>query len=147
MSNAMADAANNEKDNNLVNMSGVDFRTAYYYENYVIIAKYSCITQNGGKKEYVDKGANRPYICRFCGKKEPEAKFSDNTHAISELIGNKTLFIKSECENCNKRFGRDYEDVLAKYLGPVRTLSQTRGKRGIPSYKTSDSQSFHLFDL
>ncbi len=138
MSNAMADAANNEKDNNLVNMSGVDLRTAYYYENYDIIANYSCITQNGGKKEYVDKGAERPYVCRFCGKREPEVKFSDDTHAISELIGNKTLLIKSECDNCNKRFGRDYEDDLAKYLDPVRTLSQTRGKRGIPSFMTTD---------
>lgn len=33
MNNSMADAANNEKDNNLVNMSEVDLRTAYYYEN------------------------------------------------------------------------------------------------------------------
>lgn len=118
----------------------VDLQSEYYFSNYDIIANYYCVAKNGVFHNYVDEKVTKPYTCRFCGKKEPEVSFSDITHAISECVGNKTLFLKSECVQCNKRFGKRYEDQFAKYLGPVRTLSQTKGKKGVPSYKTIDNK-------
>lgn len=125
----------------LVRMSAIDIQTDYYFSNYDIIANYSCITQNGAHKMFIDNEINKPYVCRFCGKRNPVVKFNDNCHAISEMLGNKVLFIKSECECCNKRFGRKFENQLANYLNPIRTLSQTKGKNGVPSYKTLDEKS------
>ena len=120
-------------------MTKIEEHAEFYLQNYDVIARYTC-NQNGGHKEFVDKTAAKPYKCRFCGRTEPEVKFTDDAHAISELIGNKSLFLKSECEACNKRFGRIYEDQFAKYLGPGRTVTQTKGKKGIPSYKTTDGK-------
>lgn len=115
----------------------VEEQMDYYLQNYEIIADYNCNPTNG-HKVYVDSDAQKPYVCRFCGKTEPEVRFTDDAHAISDLTGNRSLFLKSECDNCNRRYGKFYEDQFAKYLGPARTLSQTRGKRGVPSYKTKD---------
>lgn len=56
------------------------------------------------------------------------------------MIGNKTLFLKSECEGCNKRFGKLYEDQFAKYLDQGRTLTQKKGKKKVPSYKSVDGR-------
>ncbi len=123
----------------IVPMTETEKHMKFYTDNYDFIAKYSCNNQDG-HKIFIDNTVKKPYRCRFCGKTEPEVQFSDNCHAISELIGNKTFFLKSECESCNKRFGKIYEDQFAKYLGPARTLTQTRGKNGVPSYKSVDGK-------
>ncbi|SDA73269.1 hypothetical protein SAMN02910275_02463 [Butyrivibrio sp. INlla18] len=120
-------------------MTKIEEQADFYLQNYDVISKYVC-NHTGGHKEFLDKAVTKPYRCRFCGKSEPEVKFTDDAHAISELIGNKSLFLKSECEACNKKFGRIYEDQFAKYLGPGRTVTQTKGKNGIPSYKTVDGK-------
>ena len=76
--------------------------------------------------------------CRFCGKSFPDVKFSKKAHAISELIGNKELVLKNECDECNKRIGDLFEDQFAKFLGMGRTLAQISGKNGVPSVKAKD---------
>lgn len=76
--------------------------------------------------------------CRFCGKTSPNVKFSKKAHAISELIGNKELILKNECDSCNKRIGDLFEDQFAKYIGIGRTLAQISGKKGLPSVKAKD---------
>ncbi len=120
-------------------MTIIEEHELFYLQNYDVIARYTC-SNDGGHKDFVDTATIKPYRCRFCGKTEPEVKFTDDAHAVSELIGNKSLFIKSECEDCNKKFGKKYEDQFAKYLGPGRTLNQTKAKNGIPSYKTVDGK-------
>lgn len=76
--------------------------------------------------------------CRFCGKTMPEVKFKKDAHAISELVGNKRIFLRNECDDCNELFGRLYEDAFSAYLGAARTVSQTEGKNGVPSYKDNN---------
>ncbi len=120
-------------------MTKTEVRADYYLQNYDPIARYVC-NPNGGYKDFVDADAVKPYKCRFCDKSEPEVKFTDEAHAISNFIGNRSLFLKSECESCNKKYGKYYEDQFAKYLGPGRTVTQTKGKNGIPSYKTADGK-------
>ena len=77
-------------------------------------------------------------VCRFCGKTIPEVKFKKDAHAISQLIGNNRIFLRNECDECNGFFGRLYEDAFSAYLGPARTISQIKGKDGVPSYKDDD---------
>ena len=79
--------------------------------------------------------------CRYCLKKSPEVSFSKEAHAIPHFLGNNEIFSCDECNSCNEFFGRRYDDDLAKYLGGGRTLSQIRGKKGVPSYKTKQKRS------
>ena len=123
-----------------VKMSALDIGSYYYSSNYDVIARYVCNNQKQGHKVFVDQEKQKPFTCRFCGKTAPEVSFKNVAHALSELIGNKSVFLKCECDSCNKRFGRIYENHLANYLGPYRTLCYTDGKNGIPSYKTGDGK-------
>lgn len=86
---------------------------------------------------FLDYGAEQK--CRFCKNGKPEVTFNKLAHAVPELIGNKTLFSKYECDICNRWFNTSYEDQFAKYTHPLRTLGQTFGKKGVPSIKLKKS--------
>lgn len=122
----------------IVPMSALEMQIEYFITKYDCIASYQLIPGNGEHPVHIhDKVRD---VCRFCGKdKENDGEtFPHNGHAISELIGNKSLFLDNECDTCNQKYGRKLEDQFAKYLGPARTIAQTIGKKGIPSYKNND---------
>lgn len=75
-------------------------------------------------------------ICRFCGLKMPEVRFSDDAHLLSEMIGNKEMFSDFECNTCNKKFSL-YENELANFLGISRTILGVKTKGGVPNYKSA----------
>ncbi len=114
-------------------MTDIERQADYFCSKYDCIAYYKIVPGNGLHPIHI-KDKNEK-VCRFCEKGSSEVNFKDECHAISELIGNKSLFLDNECVCCNKFFGHQLEDEFAKYLGPARTISQTIGKAGIPSYK------------
>lgn len=81
-----------------------------------------------------------PQICRFCDRSEPAVTFKKKAHAAPELVGNKRAFTLYECDDCNSRFS-SFEDDLAKMTLGYRTLSQVRGKRGIPTLTNKGESS------
>lgn len=108
-------------------------RALYFTNNYKPLFSY---VQKIGESKILSDSTDR--ICRFCGKRYPEVKFKKKAHALSELIGNKEIVSRNECDTCNEHFGNFMEDELSKYLGLSRTLSQIDGKGGVPSYKSID---------
>lgn len=89
------------------------------------------------RKQHLKKNSDR--VCRFCDKKKPEVSFKKGAHIIPELMGNKNLVSDYECDTCNDLFSV-YEDSLAKFLGIARTLSSSKGKEGIPTFKNPDKK-------
>lgn len=81
----------------------------------------------------------QPRVCRFCGKMEPEASFKKVAHAIPQFTGNNRLFSYYECDNCNETFSK-YESQFAGMMTLAHSLSQTHGKKGVPSYKPNIQQ-------
>lgn len=81
--------------------------------------------------------AKKDRICRFCGKRMPEVKFKQDAHFIPEFLGNKEYFSDFECDTCNYKFGI-LENELANYLGLSRTLSMSKVKKRIPTFKSPD---------
>ena len=77
-----------------------------------------------------------PFECRFCGGRPPEKTFRNTAHAVSQLLGNKVLKSRYECDDCNKRFSA-FEDDLAKMTLPMRTIGGVIGKNGIPKLVTA----------
>jgi hypothetical protein len=65
-------------------------------------------------------------LCRFCGSSD-RTRFRKTAHTIPEALGNKWVFSKDECDNCNATFSR-YEDALANSISPFLTLGATKGK-------------------
>jgi hypothetical protein len=78
--------------------------------------------------------------CRYCKKASPNAKFTKEAHAFPQMIGNDILMSSDECDDCNKFFSETIEDNLAKFLGIQRTIALTKGKNGVPSYKSPNKQ-------
>lgn len=110
-------------------------RLNYFDENYDLIS-------NGiyGRGENIYIGSRQaPRKCRFCTDENP--KFSTTAHAIPESLGNHQLILLEECDACNKFFSENLEDHFDKYSKPFRTLSQIKGKKKIPSYKSQDHET------
>lgn len=90
--------------------------------------------------------------CRFCGKSFPDVKFQNKAHLIPEQLENKTLLSDFECDTCNSKFGK-FENELANFLGPFRSLTKMAGKTGINNFKSRngdiyiDAKSKDLVDV
>lgn len=111
------------------------------YENYETIADYSSHQEE--KTILSDSGDRK---CRFCGRKEGDVTFDKDAHALSNLISNNRIFSLYECDECNGKYFTIFESNYAEYMKLRHTLSQTHGKKGVPSYKP-DSQSFSRIDV
>lgn len=70
-----------------------------------------------------------PDKCRFCDA-EDKGRFKKIAHTFPEALGNKWVFSRDECDECNSRFG-SYDDALAKAVGPLLTIGGTSGKNGV----------------
>jgi hypothetical protein len=79
--------------------------------------------------------------CRFCKKQEPEITFNSIAHAIPEFVNNHKLISYYECDSCNSKFARTIETHMGDYMNVYHTLSQVRGKRGVPSYSKGGEKS------
>jgi len=111
-------------------------KMAFYDQHYQIVIDLPLVTKTPVKLRDHESVVERK--CRFCGKSKPEVSFRNTAHAIPECLGNKSLISMNECDICNEFFADEYEDHLAKWFGPMRSLCQMRGKEGIPKYKSKD---------
>lgn len=98
----------------------------FYAENYEQLS----FTRLGTANKQITLGA-KPFKCRFCDGQEPERTFKKRAHAVSELLGNKLIKSRYECDDCNQRFSA-FEDDLAKMTLPFRNLGGVVGKNGVP---------------
>lgn len=115
-------------------------RSAYYEDHYQTIVDLPLVAES--RTKICDHEDESERTCRFCGKSKPDVSFKKTAHAIPECLGNKSLISMNECDACNKFFANEYEDHLAKWFGPMRTLCQMRGKnkknKGFPKYKAEE---------
>ena len=79
-------------------------------------------------------------ICRFCGKSQPQVKFTKKAHAISEALGNTKIILNEECDECNEFFGRSIEKDFILYHSFDRVLFQinTKNTNHPPIIKSKD---------
>jgi len=71
---------------------------------------------------YVGEKDKTKRECRFCHKKNGEVTFKEKAHAISESLGNKLLFCYEECDDCNRKFGKEIEEIFIRYIDPSRAI-------------------------
>lgn len=93
----------------------------FYGKNYDLLGSW--LLKPGEKIMLGDK-ENR--VCRFCGRTKPEVQFRKDAHAVSEMLGNKTLFTAYECDTCNGDFGKGIEQDLGNWSKPMRTMAAAR---------------------
>jgi hypothetical protein len=106
----------------------------FYNDNYTLVLSEGL---GAGNKKIV-LGAE-PFMCRFCGGEPPATTFKNRAHAVSELLGNKVIESRYECDDCNKRFST-FEDDLAKMTLPARSIGGVIGKKNRAPTLISASQ-------
>jgi hypothetical protein len=80
------------------------------------------ITRNNTRQLIGEKDRQKR-ICRFCGRTMADgASFKKEAHAISDALGNKTVILMEECDECNEHFGKTIEQDLLVYLNLYRTF-------------------------
>lgn len=82
--------------------------------------------------------------CRYCGKSSEDVEFKKIAHALPELVGNKFLFSRDECDSCNSFFDKNLENNLANFLGILRTTTKIKGKGGVPKFKSADGERVEI---
>lgn len=108
-----------------------------FNEIYDPLIKFEKIDVTGVRREcHGLQIAKNERTCMFCAQSYPDVKFSKIAHAVSESIGNKTLFNHFECDRCNSAFGQKLEDAFGKYIAPFKFVSQIKGKMGLLLLKT-----------
>lgn len=65
---------------------------------------------------------NNSLLCRFCNKGYPHVAFNNIAHLAPQILGNKYLISKFECDNCNERFGK-YDNELHNFLNVSRVFN------------------------
>lgn len=101
-----------------------------YYEPIVIYTDWK-------EKIFIGK----EFVCRFCDQKDRKKFKKGNAHTFPEFAGNKWLFSKDECKNCNEDFSK-YENELANHSLVMRTIYGTKTKK-----KSSTKLKNNLFSL
>lgn len=108
----------------------------YFDEHYEVSIRQPLVAPRPILLPPDDAGQRR---CRFCGQDSSQTSFIHDAHAISNLLGNKSLFSPNECDDCNRRFGQQYEDHLGKWSNLARALAQVPGKKNKkPTFKSND---------
>lgn len=108
---------------------------AFYAENYVSLTCRE-LDPKSGKETLGDK----PPRCRFCGRSKPAVTFSKDAHVVPAFVGNKVLFSRYECDDCNSRFS-EFEDDLAKMTMGDRAVGQVPKRKGFASLKPQGKKS------
>ncbi len=102
-------------------------RTKDLFED--LMKKYD-LAEYGRKRVNIGNPIKSNRVCRFCGKREPEASYRAKAHAISESMGNKTVILFDECDSCNLRLSKSIEPDIVRYNELLRTMFDIKGKGG-----------------
>jgi hypothetical protein len=113
----------------------------FYHPNFLNQGKSFCqrydlvgITASGDttySKRSLKKHSER--ICRFCARRYPATSFSNYSHLLPQLMGNKDLYSNFECDECNDKFSI-YENDLSEFLGISRSFTGFNGSGKGPSF-------------
>lgn len=96
----------------------------------------------GEKRRVIGEKVKEHKVCRFCKKGYPSVSFDKKAHAISEALGNKTLVLTEECDDCNWKFSQTIEPDLINYLAMYRTFYGIKGKGGFKEFKGKNFKFF-----
>ena len=97
-----------------------------------VLPKYHISTIGSQRVSIGGKGER---LCRFCNNQRKPTTFKNKAHAISEALGNKTVILLDECDECNKEFSETIEPDIIQYLSLFRTFFDVKGKGGSKKYK------------
>jgi hypothetical protein len=135
------------------------FVRASFYDHYRVLTSWRC----GQQTKKVRLGPSSPRVCAICGASSPEAQFRTDAHVVPDMFGCRELLSNEECDDCNSRNGRTWENALGTLTHGDRSFAGIPGKgptipklkvgksyiggsrgRGLTSIAIEDTQLFRL---
>ncbi len=140
---SISDLADQERMINVVDrlrtISGLPSISAEYKEWW---RKYS-VQFFGEQKIFIGHHKREDRVCRWCGMSMPVVTFIEKAHAISESLGNKSIVLNDECDECNNKFGKGIEASVATFLQFPNAIFGISGKNRIPKMKRGNQVLLH----
>jgi hypothetical protein len=116
-----------------------------FSNSYRLIAAIIC-PQLGRTPERVTVGRRDFRKCAICEKPEPLVSFETDAHTLASGLGNRHHFSLEECDECNTRRGRLFDQELLNWLKPERVLHRIRRRpgEGPPTLQANDGSRIHI---
>jgi hypothetical protein len=120
-----------------------------FFDNYKIDGRIT------DKKTGIGEPLKKNRVCRFCqntrsfpnndSPQQSVTTFSQEAHAISEALGNKTVILYEECDACNKFFAETCERHIYTYLRCLGTFFKVKNKdNSVSSIKGKNFEIIYL---
>jgi hypothetical protein len=94
------------------------------------------ISKQNGKKIFINNSKDNK--CCFCGIQDNGRNFTHKAHIVPASYGNKTYFSNDECNECNEKFGNEYESELSQMFLLERLLNNIPSRNNKPpKYKNN----------
>jgi hypothetical protein len=94
-----------------------------------VFDNYEITSFSTERKIKIGEGIKANRVCRFCKNTIfTGATFNQEAHAISESLGNKTIILNEECDDCNAYFSQSVEDNIFTYLKLFTTFFGIKNK-------------------
>jgi hypothetical protein len=108
---------------------------AYYADRYDVVCEYGFVTKPPIRLNDHNPKCQTARRGRFCRRGTDTMTFAKKAHAVSELLGNKTIRSMNECDDCNTYFATEFEVHLGNWSQFPRSVAQVKGKGGAPAYE------------
>lgn len=107
--------------------------------------KYEIHTFLGNtRKRFYGERDKAKRVCRYCLRSEKKgAKFTQETHAISDALGNKVLYSNEECDDCNDYLGSHCEQDFGEFLRLQRCYFGVKSREGVPVVRGRNFEMSH----
>jgi len=107
---------------------------------YKLIISYNFQMYDSNQKK-ICLGKTKEKKCCICGKRAPEVTFKQQKHVIPAFFGNRWLFSLEECDVCNGKLGKKYENDLAAMFSGQRIIGRIPKRKGYPKIRIPDKKS------
>lgn len=100
--------------------------------NYRLIAHHKL---DAGEPTYL--GRRSPRVCRFCEGSPPRSEFADAVRPIPQALGNQSLMVLDECDECHMRFSELIVTDFERFILPYMTGKASPGRGASPPISPS----------
>ncbi|MHB9129920.1 MAG: HNH endonuclease [Armatimonadota bacterium] len=126
----------------LVSYSDLYPGNMFFSELYEPLAVYTFRVDSPGYHKPI--GTKEPRVCSLCQREEGVVNFRKDAHVIPELFGNKWLITYDECDECNGKYGKLYENDLGHFTHPQRVISRIHTKETTAKIKRSSTSKSYV---
>lgn len=100
--------------------------------NYELIAHYRL-----DGDEPTTLGRRSPRVCRFCEGSPPRSAFSEAVRPVPQALGNQSLLVFDECDECHIRFTETIVTDFERFILPYLTGKASPGRGASPPIPAS----------